>query len=105
MNLNISKLPENTSDLKKLISDLADSHSDLEEKNQFLEECIRLLQNELFGRKSEKQKIPEKDQLQLCLFDEPELLEPEKAATITVRRIPVRKAAESRCQKICHVLI
>lgn len=84
MNLDISKLPENASDLKKVISDLAESHSDLEEKNQFLEERIRLLQNELFGRKSEKQKFPEKDQLQLCLFDEPELPEPEKAATITV---------------------
>ncbi len=82
--MDISKLPENTSDLKKLISDLSDSHSDLEEKNQFLEERIRLLQNELFGRKSEKQKLPEKDQLQLCLFDEPELPEPEKADTITV---------------------
>jgi transposase len=84
MNLDISTLPENTSDLKKLISDLADSHTNLEEKNQFLEERIRLLQNELFGRKSEKQKFPEKDQLQLCLFDEPELPEPEKVATITV---------------------
>ena len=58
---------------------------DLEEKSQAkiasLEERIRLLQNELFGRKSEKHIPPEKDPQQLYLFDEPE---PEKAETITV---------------------
>lgn len=88
MNLDISKLPDDTSTLKELIDSLTDSYTDLETKSQsridYLEERIRLLQNELFGRKSEKQKFPEKDQLQLCLFDEPELPEPEKFATITV---------------------
>jgi len=91
MNLDISTLPEDTAALKDVIIFLADSHTDLEKKHQAsqdkiinLEERIRLLQNELFGRKSEKQIHPEKDPRQLYLFDEPELPEPETAETITV---------------------
>lgn len=91
MNLNLSKLPEDTSALKEVIASLAVSHTDLEKQNQadqtrieYLEERIRLLQNELFGRKTEKHKSSETDQLQLCLFDEPELQEPEKTDTITI---------------------
>ena len=91
MNLDLSKLPDDTVALKELIGSLADSHTDLENQNQadqikinHLEERIRLLQNELFGRKTEKHKSPETDQLQLCLFDEPEILKSEKADTITV---------------------
>ena len=91
MNLDLSKLPDDTVALKELIGSLADSHTDLENQNQadqikinHLEERIRLLQNELFGRKTEKRKTPETDQLQLCLFDEPEILKSEKADTITV---------------------
>ena len=91
MNLNLATLPDDASALKKLISFMADSNTDLEKKNQsslsridYLEERIRLLQNELFGRKTEKHISPDTDQLQLCLFDEPDLPEPEKADTITV---------------------
>lgn len=88
MNLDISKLPEDTSTLKELIGSLADSYTDLETKSQsridYLEERIRLLQNELFGRKSEKQTMPDKDQLQLFLFAEPDLPEPELVDTVTV---------------------
>ena len=88
MNLDIATLPEDTAALKDMIVFLADAHTDLEEKTQAkiasLEERIRLLQNELFGRKSEKHIPPEKDQQQLYLFDEPGLPEPEKADTITV---------------------
>ncbi|MBC2717975.1 MAG: IS66 family transposase [Desulfobacteraceae bacterium] len=88
MNLNLATLPENTSALKELIGSLADFYTDLETKSQsridYLEERIRLLQNELFGRKTEKRQPPEPDQLQLCLFDEPDLPEPEKTDTITV---------------------
>jgi len=91
MNLDLSTLPDSTSALKEFIVFLAESHTDLEKKNQssqlkidFLEERIRLLQNELFGRKTEKHIVPEKDPQQLCLFDEPDVPEPEKPDTITV---------------------
>ena len=77
MNLDLAKLPDDTSELKEIIGSF-------QEKVNTLEERIRLLQNELFGRKTEKRKTPETDQLQLCLFDEPEILKPEKADTITV---------------------
>ena len=88
MNFDIATLPENTAALKELIGSLAESYSDLEAKSQSqiscLEERIRLLQNELFGRKTEKHQSPETDPLQLCLFGEPDLPEPEKVDTITV---------------------
>jgi transposase len=75
MNLDVSRLPENPADLKTLLISLAASHCDLQEKElsyqsriQYLEERIRLLQNELFGRKSEK--LPKEDRDQLLLFNE-----------------------------------
>jgi transposase len=82
MNVDVASLPENTADLKAIIISLAASRADLQEKEQtyqsrieYLEERIRLLQNELFGRKSEK--LPKEDRDQLLLFNELEL---EKAA-------------------------
>jgi len=91
MNLDFATLPEDTAALRDIIVFLADSHTDLEKKHQAseskiasLEERIRLLQNELFGRKSEKHISPEKDPQQLYLFDEPDLPEPEKVDNITV---------------------
>ena len=79
MNLDLSTLPDDTSALKELIFSLASSHTDLEKEYQvsksqidFLKEHIRLLQNELFGRKSEKRPSPESDQQQLYLFNEAE---------------------------------
>jgi len=61
MNLDFATLPEDTVTLKDMIVFLAASHTDLEKKHQAseskiisLEERIRLLQNELFRRKSEK---------------------------------------------------
>ncbi|MEZ4549428.1 MAG: hypothetical protein R2874_02845 [Desulfobacterales bacterium] len=42
-------------------------------------------------RKTEKRKNSETDQLQLCLFDEPEILKPEKADTITVLKHTCKK--------------
>jgi transposase len=78
MNLDVSSLPENAADLKTLLISLATSHADLKEKEQtyqsrieYLEERIRLLQNELFGRKTEK--LPQKDRDQLLLFNEVEI--------------------------------
>jgi len=91
MNLDFATLPEDTAALRDIIVFLADSHTDLEKKHQAseskiisLEERIRLLQNELFGRRSEKHISPEKDPQQLYLFDEPDLPEPEKVESITV---------------------
>lgn len=77
MSLDVSSLSENTADLKTLLISLAASHADLQEKEQsyqsrieYLEERIRLLQNELFGRKTEK--LPKEDRNQLFLFNEVE---------------------------------
>ncbi|PIP38198.1 MAG: IS66 family transposase [Desulfobacterales bacterium CG23_combo_of_CG06-09_8_20_14_all_51_8] len=91
MNLDFATLPEDTAALRDIIVFLADSHTDLEKKHQAseakiasLQEYIRLLQNEIFGRRTEKHISPERDPQQLYLFDEPEVLEPEKADTITV---------------------
>jgi transposase len=65
MNLDLSTLPDDTVALKELVGSFQD-------KINFLEERIRLLQNELFGRKSEKRAVPESDQRQLYLFNEAE---------------------------------
>jgi transposase len=82
MNVDLTSLPDNTSDLKNIIQSLSLSCQNLEKEEQkkqsrieFLEERIRLLQNELFGRKSEKQ--PKPDQQQMLLFDE-QTAEPEQ---------------------------
>jgi transposase len=79
MNVDLISLPDNTTDLKNIINSLSISYKNLEQKKQaridFLEERIRLLQNELFGRKTEKQ--PKPDQQQLMLFDENQTDDPE----------------------------
>ena len=69
MNFDPATLPEDTSALKEII---LSREKEYESRIQFLEERIRLLQNELFGRKSEK-RLPEPDQQQLCLFNEAEV--------------------------------
>ena len=75
MNVDVSSLPENPADLKAIVISLATSRVDLEKTYQsrieYLEERIRLLQNELFGRKSEK--LPKEDRDQLLLFNEVEI--------------------------------
>jgi len=80
MDLDVSRLPDNAADLKHIITSLSDSYKKIEQKKQsridFLEERIRLLQKELFGRKTEKQ--PKVDQKQLLLFDEDQADDPEK---------------------------
>jgi transposase len=83
MNAYLARLPNDTSELKNIIFSL----QSIQEKNQsrieFLEERIRLLQNELFGRKSEKQ--PKPDQHQMLLFDEHAVeLEQEEPQQVTV---------------------
>lgn len=73
MNLQADKLPEEPLALKEIIETLFCDNQRLEEKNQYLQEYIRLLKNEIFGRKSEKQ--PRVDHHQFPLFgqieDEP----------------------------------
>ena len=71
MDVDVSSLPENPADLKAIVISLATSRVDLEKTYQsrieYLEERIRLLQKELFGRKSEK--LPKEDRDQLLLFN------------------------------------
>ena len=67
MNFDPSNLPEDVAELKQIVVDLAQQSR---EKIHYLEEQIRLLKNELFGRKSEK--LTKEDLLQLRLFNEAE---------------------------------
>lgn len=75
MNVDLARLSDDTAELKNIIFSL----QSIQEKNQsrieFLEERIRLLQKELFGRRTEKP--PKEDQHQLLLFDEADEPEPE----------------------------
>jgi transposase len=80
MKLDISSLPDDSAELKEIIVSLAACRADLEEKQHsyqsridYLQERIRLLQNELFGRKSEK--LTKEDRRQLLLFNEVETTE------------------------------
>jgi transposase len=80
MDVDISSLPDDSTELKEIIISLAASRADLEEKEHsyqsridYLQERIRLLQNELFGRKTEK--LPKEDRHQLLLFNEVETAE------------------------------
>jgi len=71
MKLDISSLPDDVADLKAIVASLAADHKELEDKYRlqidYLQEQIRLLKNELFGRKTEK--LPAIDHHQLPLFD------------------------------------
>lgn len=70
MDLDVSSLPENVADLKDVIASLVTIHEKNQAQIDFLEERIRLLQNELFGRKTEKH--PKEDRTQLLLFNDAE---------------------------------
>ena len=77
MDVDISSLPDDSAELKEIILALAACRADLEEKQHgyqsridYLQERIRLLQNELFGRKTEK--LPKEGRHQLLLFNEVE---------------------------------
>jgi len=70
MNIELSKLPDDTSSLKKIITEQYLEHQKTQEKIDYLEEMVRLLKNELFGRKSEVRREPDANQLQL--FTPPE---------------------------------
>lgn len=80
MNIELSSLPSDVDDLKEVISYLLNSFEDKEKTYQhrieYLEERIRLLQNEIFGRKTEKRPESNSSQIQMNLFDEPEAVLP-----------------------------
>ncbi len=89
MDIDLSKLSDDTVLTKKdivfLIAALETKH---QEKIHYLEERIRLLQNELFGQKSEKH-YPGAGDLQLPIFsaalaDDQQPIEPEPANTVVV---------------------
>jgi transposase len=69
MNVDLSNLPDNASELRELFVSYRDEsekrRQSQELKIDWLEERIRLLQNELFGRKSEKSPIHAPDQMGL----------------------------------------
>jgi len=67
MNLEVKNLPDDLDQLKEIIVTLT---HDYQERIRFLEENIRLLKNEIFGRKTEKRRVP--DDRQIALFDEAE---------------------------------
>ena len=84
MNIDASSLPDNTSELKEVIFNLVNAYSAFEDKErsyqqkiEYLEERIRLLQNEIFGRKTEKRFFPEPPSVQMGLFSDPEAVLPE----------------------------
>lgn len=74
MRLDAAGLPEDVEELKSLVLNLEDRYLS---RIEFLEERVRLLTNELFRRSSEKRPQPE-DPRQLHLFNEAEVLSPEK---------------------------
>ena len=77
MKLDISKLPDDVADLKAIVASLAANQKDIEDKYRlqidYLQEQIRLLKNELFGRKTEK--LPAIDHHQLPLFEKSDQIE------------------------------
>jgi transposase len=66
MRLDVHSLPDDPTELKHIIATLSSSYQD---KLHHLEEQVRLLRNEIFGRKSEKH-LPPQNERQQRLFDE-----------------------------------
>jgi transposase len=66
MLLDVHSLPDDPTELKHIIVTLSSSYQD---KLHHLEEQVRLLRNEIFGRKSEKH-LPPQNERQQQLFDE-----------------------------------
>ncbi len=65
MNIELSILPDDTFALKEIITEQQIEYQKVQEKVNHLEEMVRLLKNELFGRKSEVCRQPDANQLQL----------------------------------------
>jgi transposase len=65
MNLDLLKLPDDAAALKEIIAFHLNEQEKFQERIDYLEQMVRLLQKELFGRKSEKHILPDHEQRQL----------------------------------------
>ncbi len=84
MNADLAMLPDDADQLKEMVVTFK---SDLEKSNEqihYLEERIRLLQNELFGRKSEKRSPEDKRQLPIFAQDREEQGASQRAVDDTI---------------------
>jgi len=84
MNIELSALPDDTSSLKKIIAEQRHEYQKVQEQISYLEEMVRLLKNELFGRKSEVRR--ESDANQLPLFSHPEVPAPEPVEDVVIEK-------------------
>jgi transposase len=82
MDIDTARLPNDPDALKAMIMAFAEKEKSFQKRIEDLEEYIRLLKNEIFGRKSEKR--PEPDQKQLTLFGNKEPEEEPAEEKITV---------------------
>jgi transposase len=102
MNVTEKILPDDPAELKEIISTLADNEQRYQERIEHLEEYVRLLKNEIFGRKTEKHPLP--DEKQLLLFNEAETQqEPDEEKTAVPahsRRKPGRKPLPENLPRI-----
>jgi transposase len=85
MNLDLLKLPDDAAALKEIIAFHLNQQEKFQERIDYLEQMVRLLQKELFGRKSEKHILPDHEQRQL--FDPVE--EPESDRQVTEEKIVI----------------
>ena len=65
MNLDLRKLPDDAAALKEIIGFHLKQQEKDKERIDYLEQMVRLLQKEIFGRKSEKHVLPDHEQRQL----------------------------------------
>ena len=65
MNLDLKKLPDDAAALKEIIGFHLKQQEKYQERIDYLEQMVRLLQKEIFGRKSEKHVLPDHEQRHL----------------------------------------
>jgi len=63
MNIELSTLPDDVPALKKIITEQYLEYKKTQEQINYLTEMVRLLKNEIFGRKSEKLPVPDRHQM------------------------------------------
>jgi transposase len=85
MNLDLSKLPDDAAALKEIIAFHLTNEEKYQERIDYLEQMVRLLQKEIFGRKSEKHILPDQEQRQL--FDS--IKEPESGHRLSEEKIVI----------------
>ena len=97
MKMDAAILPDDPDALKGIILSLAENEASYKKRIELLEERIRLLTNEIFGRKSEK--LPEPDQKQLNLFGQAEPEPSPIAEEITVPAHTRKKRGRKKLPK------